>query len=163
MKRALPFLLLACGPAPGSLPALDVDVDGFAAEVQDYVAPRCATLDCHGDEGRPLRFYGEVGLRQFADGVVDRDTPLTTEELEENALSAASVDPGALTVDDHLLLLKPLAESAGGARHEGEAIWADRNDPGYLCLRAWLAGEVSTASDACAAARALVALPPPAE
>lgn len=160
MKRALPFLLLACGPSPGAIPAVEVDVEAFAAEVQGYVAPRCATLDCHGDEGRPLRLYGEVGLRQFADGVVDRDAPLTTAELEENALSAANVDPGAPTVDAHLLLLKPLAESAGGAQHEGEEIWADRDDPGYLCLRAWLAGEVATASDSCAAARALVALPP---
>ena len=149
------FVLPACQGGPGELPLDPVDVDGYAAEVHSYVEIGCATLDCHGDPGRPLRLYGEIGLRARADL---RDQPMSRSELEDNAYSFRGVDDAPL--DENLVLLKPLAEAAGGLAHVGADVWASESDPGYRCVRAWLAGVVGTESEACAEARASVMLPP---
>ena len=41
------------------------------ADYVDYVSPvlekRCGTLDCHGQLGRPLKFYSQNGLRLFTE------------------------------------------------------------------------------------------------
>jgi len=49
-----------------------------------------------------------------------------------------------------------LRPAAGGIHHVDEAgeVWADRDDPGYRCLRGWLASEPEFA--ACEAAAAAV-------
>ncbi len=44
------------------------------------------------------------------------------------------------------LLLKPLAESAGGLVHGGGDIFADTLDADYLTIRDWIAGARETAS-----------------
>lgn len=162
MRRARHGLLLAawlaaaCGPADqsethlGSLP----DVTVYESEVHPYLERRCATLDCHGDPGRPLRLYAETGLRALGR---DRDLPLDAEELAANVASIAGVDP-VTDPDRDVMLLKPLAIDAGGMHHiGGDDIWADRSDPGYVCVREWLAG--NPPGDACT--RALLALPAP--
>ena len=87
-----------------------------------------------------------------------RDLPLSMSELEANALSFVAVDSAPPL--QHLAILKPLAESAGGLAHVGGDVWADVNDPGYLCVLAWLEGRVSDEQAACAEARSSVMLPP---
>ena len=39
--------------------------DGGAAvtAVSEFMSRRCGTLDCHGNELRPMRLYGQYGLR----------------------------------------------------------------------------------------------------
>ena len=101
------------------------------------VKRRCATLDCHGDPGRPLRIYSETGLRALGR---DRALPLDAAEIAANVESIVAVDPGAPDADHHRLVLEPLAPSAGGMHHVGGDVWLDRSDPGYVCLREWLAG-----------------------
>ncbi len=128
-------------------PTASGDPDVWAQYVQPYVAPRCATLDCHGDPGRPLRIYSTEGLR---DGE-DRTAPLTASELDDNVLAALGVSPFA-DADTHALILVPLAPSNGGWHHVGGDIWASRDDPGYLCLSRWLAGADPAESCATAAA-----------
>lgn len=149
----LTLLLAACQGGPGEQ-MLSADTEGYINEVDGYVSVGCATLDCHGDPGRPLRLYSEIGLREST----DRDLPLSTNELEANALSFVAVDSAPPL--QHLAILKPLAESAGGLAHVGGDVWADVNDPGYLCVLAWLEGRVSDEQAACAEARSSVMLPP---
>jgi hypothetical protein len=60
----------------------------------------------------------------------------------------------------HLAILKPLVESAGGLDHVGGDVWSDVNDPGYICVLACLEGRVSDEQAACAEARSSVMLPP---
>lgn len=42
-----------------------------------------------------------------------------------------------------LLLLKPLAESAGGVKHGGDDKFADVNDPAYIDFLAWISREAA--------------------
>ena len=127
----------------------------YAAELHPMIEARCATLDCHGDPGRPLRLYAETGLRARDEL---RDAPMTDQELAANTDALFGVDPFAPGVDESLLLLEPLAVDAGGVHHEGGDVWKSRDDPGYLCVRSFLAGIVDRR--ACAEARERDALPP---
>lgn len=152
---ALSLALAGCvAPAdPATLPRYDVDF--YMAHVDPIARWSCASLECHGVDGRPLRLYAEDGLRA-GDELVGR--PLTRAEAEENALAFAAVDPEPRTVDEHIALTKPLAVEAGGMEHEGDPLWPSRTDPSYRCLREWLAGAPSAA--ACDEAARLVVPPP---
>lgn len=150
MRRALPVALVcgalvacpvlgACsGPAPGVASARSLDVDAYRTDVHAVLEPRCATLDCHGDAGRPMRLYAETGLRRTAELRLS-DAPLSDEEGLLNVEAIAGVDP-EVPVDESRVLLKPLAPSAGGMHHRGRAIWLTRDDDAYVCVSAWLAG-----------------------
>ena len=148
MRRVLLLCVFAaaCVDNP-SEPTLDVDFEGYEQQVHPYVEVACGTLDCHGDEGRPLRLYGEFGLR-----LEDRDSPISAFEYEENAYSLRGVG------DDSLILLKPLSEAAGGLHHVGGDVWPDEQDPGYRCLHGWLVGDAEMI-EACPLAAAAVAVP----
>ena len=153
---AAALALAACtGEPPGEQLTRAGDVATYARDVHPYLEASCATLDCHGDRGRPLRLYAETGLR--ADAAL-RGQPITEAELRANVAALIGIDPSA-GPDDHLALRKPLSQGEGGIAHVGPKLWRNRDDPGYRCLRAWLSGGSDPA--ACAAALAPVALPPP--
>ena len=145
----------ACtGEDPGETAAPSGDVASYARDLHPLLEASCATLDCHGDRGRALRLYSEIGLR--AEGL-SRDAGLTDPELAANVASLLAVDPGAAPAR-HLALLKPLSKAEGGVAHVGPKLWLNRDDPGYLCLLGWLSSTADPA--ACAQALARVALPP---
>jgi hypothetical protein len=121
-------------PGPGSEPVPAGDIASFAATVQPVVTDSCASLDCHGAPGRPLRLYAERGLRHTA---ALRDTPITDAEVADNVAAFIGVSPGEVV--DHLALRKPLAIGAGGMEHIGGDLWSSTADPSYAALRAWLA------------------------
>ncbi len=157
MKR-IGLLLLALASCRDQGTPIDLptpDVAGYQANVHAIVEARCATLDCHGDMGRPLRLYSETGLRA-AD---DREAPITAEELEANARALLAVDPRP-EGRRSFVLTKPLA---GTVEHEGKDQWADTTEPQYLCVEGWLQDRLDepTVADACATAALEVALPPP--
>lgn len=133
--------LLAAGcaaDAQGSAPLAPLDAERYAAWVQPVVGRDCGTLDCHGVGLRPLRIYAVDGLR------IDpaaRGEPIRDDELAWNVAAFEAIDPAAASVDDHVALLKPLAVEAGGLAHEGDPVYATSADPGFRCLRAWLADE----------------------
>jgi len=136
----LVLALGACAVDPQEeLPLPELDLDGYA-DVQSFVGPGCASLDCHGDPGRPLRLYALYGLRASRDL---RGLPITMEELDRN-LAAFSAQP------PDRLLGKPLALDAGGMKHVGGDRWASPDSPEYLCMQAWLEG--GSDPEACAAA-----------
>jgi hypothetical protein len=135
---AMVVLLFGCSRYDqGTEPMVDRDFNRYASEIQPIVTDTCASLDCHGNAGMPLRLYAERGLRLDRDL---RDTPITTEELVANIGAFAGISVGAATVDDDLSLRKPLAESAGGLHHLGGDLWTSTSDIDYQSLRSWLAG-----------------------
>jgi len=120
------------------------DPTAFAQHVQPYLERSCATLDCHGVEGRALRLYSELGLRSedtlraapIAEG--SDPSPLTDAELDANLHALAAVGLSGDSPSAQLVLRKPLAAAAGGVHHVGGVHWKSREAPGYLCLREFL-------------------------
>ena len=148
-----------CARDQGVVSLDGLDPESYARDVQPIFEARCATLDCHGDAGRPLRLYAETGLRARDDL---RDLPMTEDELLANVRSVEAIDPDSPFAEG-LMVLKPLAEASGGMAHEGGDIWLDREESQARCVVAWLSGQSddAAAQEACAAAAAEVALPPP--
>lgn len=120
--------------------------------VSAMMEARCGGLDCHGQVGRPLRIYGQRGLRLATPEQDLRDNrPTTLDERTENYQSVIGLEPEGLsdTVEtggvnvDNQLLLKPLDDASGlGVRHKGgPVLQATKNDPGWQCLFGWVTGE----------------------
>ena len=133
------LVLAGCQDTAGTTALAPGDANVYATSVHPILEARCATLDCHGDAGRPLRLYAATGLRA-SDAL--RDLPITLAELAANRASIA-----ALAADE--VIDKP---RAGGLAHEGGDLWADDAAHQLRCVRAWLAGEDAAAD--CAAALA---------
>lgn len=120
---------------------------------------RCGTLDCHGTAYRPLKIYGQIGLRRpepagsanvksYADYYSGGSEPTTEAELFDNYLSVTGLEPeildavvGGKALPDALTLVrKPRLRE----KHKGGLIWT-QGDPGDLCLINWLTGSDDTA------------------
>ncbi len=120
-------------------------VDGSVAYGPSTVLERrCGTLDCHGQVGRPLRLYGQYGLRFVDDaGDVPGQAATTATEHEANYQSVIGLQPelmtevvqGSAPPQDLMLLRKPLQLE----RHKGGAVFVDGDD-GETCILSWLAG-----------------------
>ncbi len=147
--------VLACACAADDAEVLDVAASGGVEEFATYVQPvleaGCASLDCHGVAGRPLRLYGRDGLRLDADL---RGMDATEQEVAANIRAIDGLTPAQGQIEDHLILRKPLAIAAGGMHHVGGELWLDQSDPAYRCLHAWLRAGVSdeAGQDVCAEA-----------
>ena len=110
---------------------------------------RCATLDCHGQGGRPLRLYSGRGLRLPNDAGLGPGVGDTTpEEIAANYRSVIGLEPEQLTrviagvkVPRDLLLLKKPLNLEG---HKGGPAFAPTNDPAEVCLATWIRGAVDT-------------------
>ena len=67
MRSLLALLVVtgACGgvAAQDEQPLVELDVEAYRRDVHPILEARCATLDCHGVDDRPLRLYAETGLR----------------------------------------------------------------------------------------------------
>ncbi len=154
-------LLCACASREGTpIDLTPGDPVAFEQHVQPYLERACATLDCHGAPGRPLRLYSELGLRSDdalrSVPIAERTdpSPLTGEELEANSYALVAVGLSADAPNAQLPLRKPLAKRAGGIHHVGGVHWESREAPGYLCLRQFLLADTD-ADLGTACARAL--------
>ncbi len=143
---------------PGELP----DSNSFInSGVSEFMEKRCGGMDCHGQQGRPLRLYSEWGLRLTTNKDGTRVTgPTTKEERTANYRSVVGLEPEALEacfrskgeIRDHQLLLKPIGPESGGIRHKGGPVLRPTsNDPGWGCLFGWVSGRVSATECANAA------------
>lgn len=168
----------ACGYDPNAVTELSLpDYELFKNEVHPYLNRQCGTLDCHGQPGRPLRIYGQMGLRLFdpqARLIPGRDIATTEEEFRASFESVIGLEPeatrrvvaGNQTPETLLLLRKPSgelptanADSGEGERHKGGLVTAS-NGPGYRCVLQWLltpagASMSSEGLNDCRSARAL--------
>ena len=116
---------------------------------------RCGTLDCHGQDGRPLRIYSGLGLRLPNDaGATPGSSATTQEEITANYRAVIGLEPEEMTrviagedpPHDLLILKKPLNLEA----HKGGPAFAPTGDPGEACITTWIAG--TTDKNACSAA-----------
>ena len=125
-------------------------------KVSLFMEVRCGGLDCHGQEGRPLRIYGQTGLRRRPreDGLRD-NSPTTDEERTENYLSVVGLEPEAMAecfeskgekFETFQLLKKPLDIENDGIRHKGGPVLRPtQSDPGWQCLYGWVSDSVDAA------------------
>jgi len=129
----------------------------FTASVSPYLERRCGTLDCHGQMTRPMRIYGQLGLRHPAENNVSGGVSTTQLELESNYAAVCNLDPAAMqqVVDDlgstadKLLLVN---KARGLERHKGGKI-VNEQDPGDLCILGWLGfKDAATVAASCSAA-----------
>lgn len=144
--RALRISSLALGacaldPPPNeALPQGDATV--FATSAQPVLDARCANPSCHADADRPLAIYSP-GRRRADPARLHLLEPLTATELEANAraLAAFALEPLAdgRSIDDCLVLCKPLAVTAGGCGHVVGEIFGATDERDYQGLRAFLA------------------------
>ncbi|MBK9262537.1 MAG: hypothetical protein IPM54_22370 [Polyangiaceae bacterium] len=147
----------------------------FEAGVKDVVAPpfdplvfrsfsavmerRCATLDCHGHASRPLRIYGQYGLRRYepegspnvenyAEYYSGGKEPTTLAELEDNYRSICALEPElvaevyAKTSSPDVLTIVRKARLR--EKHKGGLLW-NKGEPGDVCMTNWLTGITDTA------------------
>ncbi|MGH7279937.1 MAG: hypothetical protein ACRELY_00310 [Polyangiaceae bacterium] len=126
--------------------------------VSFFMERRCGTLDCHGQDGRPMRIYGARGLRLPNDGGLTPATGDTTPaEQLANFRAVVGLQPEQMTrvvasggqnPESLLLLQKPLSLEGGGARHKGGPVIASgQADDGYVCLTQWLANADPATAD----------------
>jgi hypothetical protein len=142
------------GPDYGQFSELGTANGSVEYGVSTVLERRCGTLDCHGQVGRPLRIYGQYGLRFVDDaGSVPGVQPTTATEYEANYQSVIGLQPELMTEvvqgnappEDLMLLRKPLQLE----RHKGGAVFVDGDD-GETCILSWLSGK--TNFTACTAA-----------
>ncbi len=127
--------------------------DGKTAGVSYFLERRCGTLDCHGSIARPLRIYGQHGLRLPNDGGLYPNKGDTSDaELTANYRAVVGLEPEqmerVMAGEDPTILLiiaKPLAydpdskDTIYGVRHRGGPQIIAGQD-GYECLYQWLKG-----------------------
>lgn len=119
---------------------------GDFANVSPVLEHRCATLDCHGQAGRPLRIYSGNGLRLPNDaGDLPGQTATTPDEVTANYRAVIGLEPEEMSrvvagedpPRSLLLLKKPLMLES----HKGGPAFAPSGDPGETCITTWLLGQ----------------------
>lgn len=159
MKRLLVFLLIgiSCADSPDSKRTTKIlapDQLQFETFVSPFLERKCATLDCHGQVGRPLRLYSGRGLRLPNGGgdggtigsVFPGSSDTTGFERTANYRAVIGLEPelisrveaGLAKPRDLLLLQKPLGLGSVPESHKGGQVLAPMGDPGEACLATWL-------------------------
>jgi hypothetical protein len=146
------------GPDYGQFAEVSTTASGAAQDgVSVVLERRCGTLDCHGQVGRPLRIYGQYGLRFVDDaGNVPGVQPTTATEHEANYQAVIGLQPELMTEvvqgnappEDLMLLRKPLQLE----RHKGGQVF-ETGDDGYNCFVTWLGGQADYTSCTAAVAQ----------
>jgi hypothetical protein len=172
--HATPWLLAGCGSLlvvfalllascasdvqEGPPPVLDraqFDLTAYPILIRD-----CAFPDCHASEERFLQVFGPGRVRLTNEPMFDvfactgepeapASCPTVVEQERSLAYGRAVSMLTAGSVDDSLLLRKPLAEDEGGAPHRGtdelgRNVYLTKSDPGWQALRAWAAATTVT-------------------
>ena len=115
--------------------------------VSGMLGAHCGSLDCHGQVGRSLRLYSQLGLRLNPAEFPSLDAGLVSEsEVEANYRAAVALEPEllALVVREHgqnperLTLLR---KARGAEEHKGGAAIA-RGSAADQCLTSWFASQV---------------------
>jgi hypothetical protein len=131
----------------------------FETHVSPFLEKRCATLDCHGQIGRPLRIFSSKGLRIANDaGAFPGVGDTTPTEKAANYRTVIGLEPelmsrvvgGKANARDLLLIQKPL-QLGSPESHKGGPVLAPQGDPGETCLTTWIYGNTDTAACAKAA------------
>lgn len=121
----------------------------FEAEVYPVLLRDCAFDACHGSRQRYLFVMGPGRPRWSAE--VEVDDPADPREVQLSYERARSMLTTADTVNESLLLLKPLSINSGGSAHKGtdnlgRDVYQTIDDEGYQALLRWARGQ-TTAPD----------------
>jgi hypothetical protein len=123
----------ACSDTVPSDPAFDPsqdpttdDYEQFKAKVHPVLADSCAAGNCHGSESNSLRLVCSAG-RTEAEVLARWNYFAAVQYLATKA--------GELGTSE--ILRRPLDPSAGGAYHEGGAIFPNQSDAGYAAILEW--------------------------
>ena len=154
--RALAVLGLACVASACSVDLAPNTTNCPPLEDFQAVSPlleqRCGTLDCHGNDARPLRLYGQNGLR-FVGDEEDPDlysgnlaAPTTPQEVERNYFAVCGLEPEKMVAvsqgedPDTLTLVRKARLTE---KHKGGRIW-DKGKIEDRCLVGWLTTDLET-------------------
>lgn len=152
-SASVPLAFALFGACKPSLAPNTIECPSFEdfKSVSPLLEQRCGTLDCHGNDGRPLRLYGQYGLR-FLTEDDDPDqiysgnlaAPTTPTELERNYFAVCGLEPEKMVMvetgdagpESLTIVRKPrLAE-----KHKGGRIW-DQGKAEDRCLVNWIVGD----------------------
>jgi hypothetical protein len=151
---AIATTLLACGSDLSNTSAepsgsLAVPPRAGFEIVADAMQLHCGTLDCHGQAGRNMRFYGQFGMR-----LAPPDDPLSEPthgpEYDATYVSVVGLEPEIMSkVASHQAPVDALAmvRKARGVEHHKGGQLQLVGDPLDVCMIGWLAGPL--ARDAC--------------
>jgi len=161
-------LQLACVEVPSPFIMECGDEDEFTS-VSPVLEKRCGTLDCHGTLARPMRIYGQGGLRLALqeeidnfdtaekNGTVSGGKATTPEEYDANWRSVCALQPelmqkvraGEEEPIKLILLSKPIGpDEEDGTKHKGGAVLI-KGGEGFDCIRTWLDPEEDLDIEAC--------------
>jgi hypothetical protein len=122
-----------CSDSVPADPAFDPDNDPttddfatFKSNVHPVLARNCAAGNCHGSESNSLRLVCEAG-----NGGAD----VLARWNYFAAVQYLATKPGELATSE--ILRRPLDPAAGGAYHEGGAIFPSQSDMGYVAILDW--------------------------
>lgn len=122
--------------------------------VSQLLEQKCGTLDCHGNDARPLRIYSQYGLRWAGDDETGEiysgnlAAPTTDEEIARNYFAVCGLEPEKMAfvqVDEAdpeelaeqlTLVRKPRLTE----KHKGGRIW-NRGKVDDRCLVNWIAAD----------------------
>lgn len=136
----VPLVLAACSYAREELSIPDADTQQFVDDAYPILLADCGYPTCHGSAERFFQIYGPGRTR--LDPMTDAYAPVTAQELALSYTRARSMLISPEGPRRAPLLRKPLAVSAGGAKHEGDdpwgnAIYATKRDPRWERLFFW--------------------------
>jgi hypothetical protein len=117
----------------------------FTEHVSEYMERRCGTLDCHGSPARPMRLYGQFGLRHPTEENVSGGSPTTQLEREDNYGAVCGVEPEKTDEIRHngsASTLLVVTKARGTEGHKGGHVIV-QNSPEDLCISGWLSGSKS--------------------
>ena len=116
--------------------------DVFIQNVSPFIERRCGTLDCHGQPTRPMRIYGQLGLRHPSEMNVSGGAPTTALEAESNYAAVCNLDPEAMkdsadTIGASAEKLLLVNKMRGLERHKGGKAVVEQS-AGDRCVLLWL-------------------------
>ncbi len=135
----------SCVNAPTELELVAPDRSAFAQDVYPVLLRDCGFHACHGTTERFFQVFGP-GRGRLGLDVMPLD-PMTSAELDHSYERARSMID-ARSLDQSVLLRKPLAAEAGGSGHEGaddlgRNVYQTKLDPGYSALARWVHGSAA--------------------
>lgn len=140
-------LAAACGSTAEDGPLRKPDRVTFPL-VNDALARRCATIDCHGSTERNLRLYSASGLRLDPAGIPGEDDTTEAEYdasyrsvigLEPEVMSAVVADEGR---DPERLTM---VRKARGTEYHRPGPILVAGDAADMCVLSWLASAIDEA------------------
>ena len=139
--------LVGCEESSGTVPTVCPDAQLFEEAVSPYLERRCGSLDCHGQDTRPMRVVGQYGLRREVEvgeggGNVSGGRKTTEAEFAANLQAVCALEPERMaeaiakygaSVDRLRLVGKP----RNTIRHKGGRV-VEEGDPGDRCIVGWI-------------------------